>query len=82
MLIFGYLPDLATEAASAYDHTLHYPVSHGLPSGLWRPLLPPLLSVVLGVGLALGENGLRSAWRRLRSRPPEEDQPDEDAGAS
>jgi hypothetical protein len=78
MLIFSYLPDLVTEAASAYDHAQHNPVSHGLPAGLRQPLLPPLLSVLLGVGLALGEDGLRSAWRRLRSQLPAEDQLEED----
>ena len=70
MLIFGYLPDLLTEAAETYNRAL------------WLPLLPPLLSMLIGVGLALGKDGLRSAWRRMRSQPPEEDQPEEDADSS
>lgn len=82
MLFFGYLPDLVTEVASAYDHALNDPISHGLPARLWRPLLPPLLSVLLGVGLALGEDGLRLAWRRLRSLPPEDEQLEDDVDSS
>lgn len=74
MLIFGNLPDLATAVMDAYGRALHEVAGHGLPAGLWRSLLPPLLSMLLGAVLLLGEDGLRSAWRRLRSQPAEEEE--------
>jgi hypothetical protein len=72
MLVLSELPALLSRATIAYERLRQEAASHGVPARFWQPLIEPVLTLLLGLGLVLGRDGLRLAWRRFRSLPEED----------